>query len=59
MRKGKAKPMRADYSKADLGPGVRGKYLRDYYAIGEGGAAPAAKPARTKKASPPPKRKRR
>jgi hypothetical protein len=51
--------MRADYSKADLGTGVRGKYLKDYYATAPGEAAAPAKPGRTKKASLPPKRKRR
>ena len=51
--------MRADYSKVDLGTGVRGKYLKDYYAIAPGDTARPAKVTRTKKASPPPKRKRR
>jgi hypothetical protein len=36
MRKRKDKPMRADYSDVDLGVGVRGKYLKGYYASGDG-----------------------
>jgi hypothetical protein len=49
--------MRADYSKVDLGAGVRGKYLKDYYAVGEGKSA--SKAAKGKEAPLPPKRKRR
>jgi len=62
MRKRKEKAMRADYSKADLGVGVRGKYLRDYYAGSEAerlGSKPAGKAKKTSAASPPRSRKRR
>lgn len=30
MRKGKGDDLRAEYSRASLGTGVRGKYLKDY-----------------------------
>jgi hypothetical protein len=30
MRKGKGDELRAEYSQASLGKGVRGKYLKDY-----------------------------
>lgn len=50
--------MRSDYSKLDLGAGVRGKYLKDYYALAEGERKAAAL-AKPKKASPPRGRKRR
>jgi len=30
MRKGKGDELRAEYSRASLGAGVRGKYLKDY-----------------------------
>jgi hypothetical protein len=56
-RKGK-RPMRSDYSKLDLGAGVRGKYLKDYYAVAEGERKADAL-AKPKKASPPRGRKRR
>jgi hypothetical protein len=60
MRKRKEKPMRADYSDVDLGTGVRGKYLKDYYArsdrkLASGKSVKGTKP----EASPPRSRKRR
>jgi hypothetical protein len=60
MRKRKEKPMRADYSDVDLGTGVRGKYLQDYYALSDREVAPG-KSVKAKKpeASPPRSRKRR
>ena len=54
MRKRKEKSMRADYGSVDLGPGVRGKYLKDYYALS--GDEPKV---RKSEASPPRARKRR
>ncbi len=52
--------MRADYSKVDLGAGVRGKYLKDYYALSDGESA-AGKSVKVRKAgaAPPRGRKRR
>ena len=50
--------MRSDYSKLDLGVGVRGKYLKDYYAVAEK-ERKADTLAKPKKASPPRGRKRR
>jgi hypothetical protein len=52
--------MRADYSDVDLGTGVRGKYLKDYYArsdrkLASGKSVKGTKP----EASPPRSRKRR
>jgi hypothetical protein len=58
MRKLKEKLMRADYSKVDLGAGVRGKYLKDYYTPSDSDSVPG-KSVKVKKASPPRARKRR
>jgi hypothetical protein len=57
MRKAKQKPMRADYSKVDLGVGVRGKYLKEYYA--PSGGAPGDSKAQKSKTAPPPRRRKR
>lgn len=51
--------MRSDYSKVDLGAGVRGKYLKDYYANSDVVVRDAKATKERKAASPPRGRKRR